>query len=106
MGRLSQQVISTLERGITTSCREMRSLAQACGVDFDWLDTGAGNMLGGQSTDLTQDTGKLLSIAHLSASKHSLLAAIASLPPQFSQHETLKLLRDIDGVITRLSKSS
>lgn len=103
---VTQQVISTLERGITTSCREMRSLAQACGVDFDWLDTGAGNMLGGYSPDPSQDTNKLLSIAHLSASKHSLLAAIASFPPQFSQNEALKLLRDVDGVITRLSKSS
>jgi hypothetical protein len=82
----------------------MRSLAQARDVDFDWLDTGAGQMLGGHSQASAQDAGKLLCIAHLSASKHSLLAAIASLPPQFSQKESLKLLRDMDGVIARLSK--
>jgi transcriptional regulator with XRE-family HTH domain len=100
---VTQQVISTLERGITTSCREMRSLAQACGVDFDWLDTGAGDMFGNHTQTFGHEASRILSFAHLSAAKHSLLAAIASLPPQISQKEALKLLRDMNRILSKLS---
>lgn len=102
---VTQQIISTLERGITTSCREMRSLALACGVDLEWLETGMGDMLSGHKPVAISDLSRLMGVAHLTAAKQSLLAAIACFPPHVSQKESVKLLEDMDAILARLSSS-
>ena len=102
---VTQQVISTLERGITTSCREMRSLAQVCGVDFEWLETGNGDMLSGQTTATVSDLSVLMGVAHLTAAKQSLLAAIACFPPHISTKESIRLVEEMDSIRSRLVRS-
>lgn len=100
---VTQQMISALERGNTTSCRELRSLAKACGVDFEWLETGIGDMISGHKPVAVPDLSRLMGIAHLTAAKQSLLAGIACFPPHISTKESVKLLEGLDSILSRLA---
>ena len=100
---VTQQVISTLERGITTSCREMLSIAQVCGVDIVWLETGQGDMVAGRSSAHSPEMPRLMCIAHLTASKQSLLAALSCSSTLISPKEGLALLEQIEVLLGKLS---